>query len=1547
MIDLGTPQSRNQKSLRARTTSSSDEEDSATSMSQGRDKSIDAPRTKLIITSYSRSPDGSTAGSGTFGHSMDSGARKRTTKIVESSLDSIDSVTFLEDAGVPEDNDDMTIDSTMKAIEESVEFSRNKVTKKYQDKPLPGFIKLREDGDRPVENFEPSLTTPAIVHSSHTMSGKMSLRRGQTGSLYHEGLPMTERARATSPVSGPMERLRIRGFKEPPRDYVQHHKLTPIDHQQELKRYGYGKSPTAKSEALAGVIEKRYSDRNIKQLQVVESPLNKFNMDKTVKVPLYPGGAKSQHAEALEREAAERARSREAKHKHKHKHKKLKRGGSPRSVMTPQVMPASMSADGSVSMGDSLGESVEPVVMAGGTVRMTDDGEEGVSGQEEDEENSVLSDHENFDLDAHLNNAFEAMEEEALTNNPEPGNNNNTGGIDKFDLHSSTGYLDSGAEIAAEVSRDIGSAKGSPQGGPGESIATGTTATASTTSARAREVLGDHVHGQIMAVRVARDSKEAEHGVEGGPGLAGLGSLTTGFALSQGSGLRLQEQSSTLKVKVKPTPAQRRRTKMAQEKKALKEQGAQRNIVIAAHGRNLDYFKLKNPQKTSASGRDPRPGALPHFPSPYYEPKTYRLPESLEDRLNNINQEDEDKQLDHLISQESSSELLMSQLPAQTDRDPHSWRRPFLGGKKIRFDDAQDTDEENENGLDSQADDFEFSLGDSSVGGESEGSLVEEAEGEDEAPAPASGGDGPPPASGQASGSDRGRSVQGSRPLTSSQSEARSKEGDAEGEGDVGQDSLLTTSQVDDTSLVGSIALQGGGGGALPPDASEQPPTQSEFLPITASADQEGYFPGADPNATGAGDSPDGHHTLGTKSKDPFFHQEGSSPGDGGGSIDGNGRVSPSGSVSRGLSASISLVRASIDDTKAVAIAPPNALDVATVGGALSTSSSANAGAIATGVSPGGAGQGLPSPLMMAPGQHATQGAGALGGPPAPMGVIGIRGASGVIPGGAMDESLLGTMSQVEGGVAMEALFHPSSLTGAAANTDGDDQSVNSSTHSITSSMNAREAMRKRAEEEELKKKRQKERAVAKLRAQQLAKLQEEQSKKTMTFIQNHADPDTARRTDYKFPEHGIQKPGVGEARVRHRDYAYDSMYLHHDGSMRSQKDEGNSSLLETVHLDVRLKSPAVGTRPITPLEREALQQEHMFKYTYTGSMPPTPDQSHRKIAHQIQILEDDLRAMAQLQPDPVVRYDPTAVEQVVVDPNDMSRSDYMPASQRFREEAEVARQRRETEALAAAEERVRKAEEAEEAALAAAGIKKPKRKKLQKPKKKAAAEPIPIAYSVGAGPKGGSGVGASIVPRRVPSRIRKPKLRFSKEQKAEETLSGETLAMEPRFPVGNGLGMADTNLPDIFTPVKKAETEIKISGGVVIFTKDNRAIDPEGYARMEWMKSQRDVNEHKHNIWGQDFDTAAAQRTLLESNLDKAMIIEKRASTSSADGGSRGSRRGTILGLNSSPPGSQEGSIARMPSPGKELGQESTLSLHSFMESPDKLQEGEEEDEA
>ena len=334
-----------------------------------------------------------------------------------------------------------------------------------------------------------------------------------------------------------------------------------------------------------------------------------------------------------------------------------------------------------------------------------------------------------------------------------------------------------------------------------------------------------------------------------------------------------------------------------------------------------------------------------------------------------------------------------------------------------------------------------------------------------------------------------------------------------------------------------------------------------------------------------------------------------------------------------------------------------------------------------------------------------------------------------------------------------------------------DSKSIGASLDNSTSSQKgAKQEAAERRELEEARKKKAKETAKARRRAKKLARLQEEQANKTMKFLQKHADPETAKRTDYVFPDHGIQKPGVGEAHIKHRDYAYDSMYLNNDGSLQSQKDELKSSLLETVLQDVRLKSPVHGEnrRPLTPGERQVLEQSlHLasFQQTYSGSIPPTPDFDHRNIRHQIQILQNTIRENETFVAEPSFTYDDTAGFGKP-NQNDMSQQNYLTASQRFRMEAEKQRKIREEEALAAAEKRAREAEEREKAALKAAGIKEPKRKKLQKAPKKVEAEPIPIAYAVG-------GKGASIVPSRVPSRVRKPKKNFSKEQRPECLLNG------------------------------------------------------------------------------------------------------------------------------------------------------------------------------
>ena len=189
------------------------------------------------------------------------------------------------------------------------------------------------------------------------------------------------------------------------------------------------------------------------------------------------------------------------------------------------------------------------------------------------------------------------------------------------------------------------------------------------------------------------------------------------MALSLGGGSRLQE--GNINMKVKQTPAMRKRMKKMKEKALLAAAGGPtRDIVVAPHGKNLDYFRLKNPAKTSASSRDPRPGALPQFDTPYYHPKDSRLPESLEDKLKNTEAEDDEEHEDGYVSLENYTQEDL--VPPQEDTDNHAWRRSFLGGKKIKFDDAQDTESEADSqALDDAPDDFEFSVGES-VGGLSE-----------------------------------------------------------------------------------------------------------------------------------------------------------------------------------------------------------------------------------------------------------------------------------------------------------------------------------------------------------------------------------------------------------------------------------------------------------------------------------------------------------------------------------------------------------------------------------------------------------------------------------------------------------------------------------------------------------------------------------------------------------------------------------------------------------------------------------------------------------
>ena len=141
----------------------------------------------------------------------------------------------------------------------------------------------------------------------------------------------------------------------------------------------------------------------MKKLQVVESPLNKTQVDRTVKVPLYPGSPKSQHAEALERKEVEEQRLREKKKNHRPHNSSFRSQVSAHISKVPTT-------EGSVGVNDSLADT-EDIAKEGELVG-TDShmGPKGDRDEGEEDETSVLSNHENFDLDAHLDEAlFDAM----------------------------------------------------------------------------------------------------------------------------------------------------------------------------------------------------------------------------------------------------------------------------------------------------------------------------------------------------------------------------------------------------------------------------------------------------------------------------------------------------------------------------------------------------------------------------------------------------------------------------------------------------------------------------------------------------------------------------------------------------------------------------------------------------------------------------------------------------------------------------------------------------------------------------------------------------------------------------------------------------------------------------------------------------------------------------------------------------------------------------------------------------------------------------------
>jgi len=392
----------------------------------------------------------------------------------------------------------------------------------------------------------------------------------------------------------------------------------------------------------------------------------------------------------------------------------------------------------------------------------------------------------------------------------------------------------------------------------------------------------------------------------------------------------------------------------------------------------------------------------------------------------------------------------------------------------------------------------------------------------------------------------------------------------------------------------------------------------------------------------------------------------------------------------------------------------------------------------------------------------------------------------------------------------------------------GDDVSVVSSqvgfgseVASVTSSAH-RHSVQNAADLEEQRKLKRREAYRAKMRAQKLRELEEEEAQKQALFIANHVDLRTAKRIDYKFPDHGIQQPGVGEPNTQYRDYADHSMFLGTQGAIMTQRDAYASTLLDTVLLDVRLRSPAYGdmnARPMSPSEREnimsRLHQDTMFQLKMSGA-PPTPaDLSHRKLNHQIVLLTEKLRQNVDLSTDPNITYGKPY--------KDAESS--IPASQRFRMEAEEARLKQEAETLARTQAKMDLKAEKDRLSLEAAGIKPPRRKKLQAPPPKASIDGIiPIAYSVG--PTHGGGVGCSVVSTHPPSVAYKAKKRYTSEFKPPPDMLKNNLV-----PLSQKDGF-------LFRP-----PEFRISKGVVVYTRDNRALDPNGGLQ----------EDNDHDLWAAD----------------------------------------------------------------------------------------------
>ena len=332
------------------------------------------------------------------------------------------------------------------------------------------------------------------------------------------------------------------------------HKLTPIDKKLLLTKYGYGRSPKAKAEALERDYKKRYNDKFISKLQVVESPLARSQHDPKVRLNVAPGCPKSQYLESIEKAEAEKEALR------------LKRERQ-REMRAMQRAANSNSFKGTQEQQESLNDSY-------------DDGGRSRADSESSVDHSDLLDHENFNLDEHLNVVEDMMEAEAAE--------------DDIDLNSDVVRSGEDASMSHSASRlSIMSSNGSDAPNYQQNIYT------ENTKAVLKEQLttlslsmSSEEHLRLKQKEMLRRKDPTDPQGDQSLNLQGASSKNTGMSLSLGGGSRLQEGSVNLKSK--QTPAMRKRFKKMKEKEALTTAGGPiRDIVIAPHGKNLDYFKLK------------------------------------------------------------------------------------------------------------------------------------------------------------------------------------------------------------------------------------------------------------------------------------------------------------------------------------------------------------------------------------------------------------------------------------------------------------------------------------------------------------------------------------------------------------------------------------------------------------------------------------------------------------------------------------------------------------------------------------------------------------------------------------------------------------------------------------------------------------------------------------------------------------------------------------------------------------------------------------------